>query len=60
MTKYFNMRTVYGVETVDMLDSADFLTYKEFRAELKRLLNEYHIAGMQVYISQRADKKLGN
>ena len=53
MKKYFNMKSNYGVETVDQLDSKDFKTYKEFRNELIRLRNEYRIAGMQVYTSQR-------
>ena len=54
--KYFNIKSHYGVETVDCLDPKDFDSSKEFRTELKRLKNEYHIAGMNVYISQRCDK----
>jgi hypothetical protein len=57
MTKYFNMRTVYGVETVDELSRADFSTNKEYRAELSRLRREYHVAGMGVYISSRSTKE---
>ena len=53
MTKYLNMKTVYGTETIDELTETDFLTFKEFRVELKRLVNEYRIAGMQVYTSSR-------
>ena len=53
MIAYFNMKSNYGVETVDQLDSKDFKTYKDFREELIRLRKEYRIAGMQVYTSQR-------
>ncbi len=56
MIKYFNMHTTYGVETVDELNSKDFLSFKLFRKELKRLLDEYHYCWMHVYISQRSDK----
>ena len=55
--KYFNIKTQYGVETVDQLDQKDFTFYKDFRQELVRLLNEYRLAGMNVYISQRACKE---
>jgi hypothetical protein len=57
MTKYLNLKTSYGVETVDQLDRAEFNSYKEFRAELLRLRREYHIAGMGVYASSRATKE---
>lgn len=56
MTKYINMRSQYGVETVDELDSGDFESYKAFRIELRRLISEYRLAGMDVYSSQRACK----
>jgi len=56
MIKYFNMKTVYGTETVDQLDQKDFPSLKEFRAELIRLKSEYRLAGMNVYSSQRAAK----
>jgi hypothetical protein len=54
--KYFNIKTSYGVETVDQLNQFDFLSYKEYRQELRRLISEYRISGMNVYISQRACK----
>jgi len=56
MKKYLNVKSVYGVETVDELDSKDFPTLKEFRKEKNRLITEYRIAGMAVYSSQRCDK----
>jgi len=52
--KYLNMKTNYGVETVDQLDPKDFKTFREFRQELRRLISEYRLAGMAVYSSQRA------
>lgn len=51
--KYFNIRTNYGVETVDELNRSDFKTYSEYKNELRRLLNEYRLSGMNVYLSQR-------
>jgi hypothetical protein len=57
MIKYLNLKTSYGVETVDQLDRAEFNSYKEFRAELLRLRREYHTAGMEVYASSRATKE---
>lgn len=54
--KYLNMKTNYGIETIDELDPKDFGSYREFRTELKRLVGEYHLAGMPVYTSQRCTK----
>ena len=54
--KYYNYKTGYGVETVDQIDQKDFIWYKEYRQELRRLLNEYRSAGMDVYISSRSTK----
>ena len=56
MTKYLNIKTQYGVETVDSLERKDFESGKAFKTELKRLTNEYLIAGVQVYVSQRCVK----
>ena len=50
---YLNMRTQYGVETVDELSRKDFHSYKAYREELKRLVGEYRMAAMNVYVSQR-------
>lgn len=57
MVRYFNLKTVYGIETIDEFDSNDFPTFKEYRQELKRLAKEYRMAGMPVYTSQRATKE---
>lgn len=56
MTRYINFKGSQGVETVDQLDSKDFKTMKEFKAELNRLITEYRLSGMAVYISQRQAK----
>lgn len=56
MKRYLNLKTNCGIETIDELDSNDFKTFKEFKIELKRLINEYHISGMNVYSSQRKVK----
>ena len=56
MIKYLNIKTQYGVETVDQLDSKDFEGRKAFKAELRRLISEYATGGMQVYVSQRCVK----
>ena len=54
--RYLNMRTSYGVETVDQLDIKDFPSRREFLAELRRLVSEYRLSGQCVYISSRCDK----
>tara|TARA_R110002167_G_scaffold187969_4_gene389355 strand:- start:249 stop:425 length:177 start_codon:yes stop_codon:yes gene_type:complete len=54
---YFNMKTQYGVETVDELDRKDFSGDRAFRVEARRLVSEYHLAGMNVYRSQRCTKE---
>lgn len=54
---YFNLRTSYGVETVDQLNRHDFPTWKAFRAEVRRLVAEYHLCGMAVYTSQRPTRE---
>lgn len=60
MTRYFNIRTNQGVETVDEVNRSDFETRKDFVAELRRLKTEYNIAGMVVYTSQRCTKEWKN
>lgn len=57
-TVYLNMRTSYGVETVDSFtmgeDSPNNPT--EFRKYVNDMLKEYHMIGQPVYKSQRAAK----
>jgi hypothetical protein len=51
--RYFNLKSVYGIETIDQISPKDFESYKEFKKELNMLMREYRLAGMNVYISQR-------
>lgn len=60
MKVYFNIRTNYGVETVDELSLNDFNTPKEFSIEKRRLVDEYRLAGMAVYISSRCTRDWKN
>ncbi len=54
--KYYNMKSVYGIETIDEINPKDYISYKEYRKELIRLRNEYRLCGMDVYISSRSTK----
>ncbi len=58
--RYFNLKTNQGTETVDQLEQKEFKTYKEYRKELNRLIQEYRLAGMNVYISSRSTKDWRN
>jgi len=51
---YLNVKTSYGIETVDQLDRKDFILYKDYCNELRRLKNEYRLCGLNVYSSQRS------
>lgn len=51
---FLNWKSSYGRETVDELSEQDFATWKEYRAEIRRLCGEYAMAGMAVYPSSRA------
>lgn len=51
---FFNWRGPAGRETVDELSREEFESGKAFRAEIRRLVGEYHLAGMAVYTSSRA------
>jgi hypothetical protein len=53
---YLNFRSNHGIETVDQIEKKDYDTAKEFRKELNRLVSEYSLAGMNVYLSQRCCK----
>ena len=53
---YFNIKTIYGVETIDHLNKKDFKSFKEHNKEIKRLKKEYILAGLNVYTSQRSKK----
>lgn len=57
---YLNVRTSYGVETVDSVHREEFNSGKEYRKEITRLIGEYHLAGMPVYSSCRCTKDWKN
>lgn len=56
MIIYFNLRAHGYRVTVDQLDTRDFPNLAAFRAERRRLVGEYHLAGMPVYLSSRCCK----
>jgi hypothetical protein len=53
---YLNLKTSKGIETVDQLERNDFDSFKEYKIELKNMIINYRLAGMNVYKSQRACK----
>ena len=53
---YLNLKTSKGIETVDQLERNDFDSFKEYKIELKNMVINYRLAGMNVYKSQRACK----
>jgi hypothetical protein len=57
-TVYLNMRTSYGVETVDSFTMGEDSPNnpKEFRKYVNQMVREYHLTGQNVYKSQRAAK----
>jgi hypothetical protein len=57
MTIYLNMKTSYGVETVDEFTREQNQTSKDFRVYVYKMLKEYHLAGMNVYKSTRCTKE---
>ena len=58
--KFINLKTKYGIETVDEINPENFATIREFKDESRRLLQEYWMAfnGVQgvLYLSQRPTK----
>jgi len=55
-TIYLNMKTSYGVETVDEFNISEFQQcekYPTFRKYVNAMVTEYHLAGMNVYKSSR-------
>lgn len=60
---YLNIKTAEGIETIDHLNEKDFETYKEFKTELKRLINEYKTASSWyagLYTSSRSTREYRN
>ena len=56
-TTYINLKSVYGTETVDEVNSEQFPDRKEYRKEVRSMLTNYRQAGMPVYTSQRCTKE---
>lgn len=55
-TIYLNMRTSQGVETVDEFTQQPDQNWREFRKYVHKMVNEYQMAGMNVYRSSRCTK----
>lgn len=56
MTRYINTKTHHGVETIEEYALSEFPNRRAMTAELRRIVSEYRLSGMDVYVSQRADK----
>lgn len=52
-TIYLNAKYNNQVETIDQFSESEFSSYSEFIKEVKRCVNEYRLAGIPVYRSQR-------
>ena len=59
-TVYLNMRTSAGVETVDEFTQEENQEPRAFRAYVRDMVKEYHIAGMNVYASSRCARDWSN
>ena len=53
MTVYLNWKGPQGRETVDEFSPEEGQTPQEFRAYVRAMVSEYHLAGMAVYRSSR-------
>ncbi len=53
MTKYINTKTNYGVETIDHIEKDNFSTFSAYKKEVRRLIQEYRLSGINAYESQR-------
>ena len=56
-TIYINMKSSYGVETIDEVSTEQFPDRKEFRKEVRSMVANYHQCGMPVYTSRRCTKE---
>jgi hypothetical protein len=56
MTKYINIKTSYGVETIDCIERDNFNTFSAYKKEVRRLIKEYKLLGLNSYASQRKAK----
>lgn len=57
-TIYLNMRTSYGIETVDSFTRGEDSPQnpREFRKYVNQMVAEYHLSGQNVYKSSRPTK----
>jgi hypothetical protein len=56
---YLNLKINGKVETIDQINQFDFIFYKDYRTELKRLINEYKIAS-NYYAGLYTSKRCAN
>jgi hypothetical protein len=54
--KYINIKTDYGIQTIDEIRLQEFKTRIDYIKEYKRLLNEYRLNGLNAWLSLRACK----
>lgn len=52
-TIFLNMKTAYGIETVDQFSPEQNQSNKDFSKYVRQMKQEYYMAGMPVYSSQR-------
>ena len=50
---YINIKTSFGVETIDQICKSDFIHFKEYLVEKRNVLKEYRTIYDNVYFSQR-------
>lgn len=55
-TIYLNLKSNYGIETVDEFTREETQSPKEFRLYVNEMVREYHLAGQSVYKSSRSTK----
>ena len=60
MKRYFNVKTNYGIETIDEINKNDFKSTIEYINEKNRLIREYRLSGINVYLSSRSTKDYKN
>ena len=60
MKKYINIKNQGVVETIDEFDSNEFESYLDFKKEVKRVCQEYILAGDNVYTSSRSARDWRN
>ena len=53
---YLNIKSTFGVETIDQIDKKDYTTIKEYKKTIRDLIKDYHISGHNVYTSLRCTK----